>query len=253
MMSSVVNDSKGTGTAAKFKNSNMPVVGKTGTTTNTKDLTFVGYTPYYVGSIWFGYDRYDTTVPNMDKFLSNQHCHLDVWRNVMERIHQGLEVKDFPQPDGITEVTICKTSGMLPNSGCETMTEYFADGTQPTKHCTGHSGSYSDGESDSSSSSHSSSSSSDNTERDTDTDNDTDNTSTDSGTDTSQSSSSSSEQSQAPSDTSGSNTGSSSTEQASQATEQPAAAEPTPEPEPTPAPEPAATENVIVEPTVSAG
>jgi penicillin-binding protein 1A len=136
MMSSVVNDSKGTGTAAKFKSSSMPVVGKTGTTTNTKDLTFVGYTPYYVGSIWMGYDRYDTTVPNMDS-LKNQHAHLDVWRNVMEKIHQNLEVKDFAQPDGITEVTICADTGYLPRSGCNTMTEYFADGTQPTKYCTG--------------------------------------------------------------------------------------------------------------------
>jgi penicillin-binding protein 1A len=156
MMSSVVNDPKGTGTAAKFKNSAMPVVGKTGTTTNTKDLTFVGYTPYYVGSIWMGYDRYDTTVPNMDG-LSNQHAHVEVWRNVMERIHQNLEVKDFPQPEGIKEVTICADTGYLPNGGCTTMTEYFADGTQPTKYCTGHGSSGSSGDSGSSSGSSSSS------------------------------------------------------------------------------------------------
>ncbi len=137
MMSSVVNDSKGTGTAAKFKNSQMPVVGKTGTTTDTKDLTFVGYTPYYVGSIWMGYDRYDTTVANMNG-LSNQHAHLDVWRNIMEQIHQGLEVKDFPQPDGIVEVEICKDTGYLPSSSCSTITEYFAEGTAPTKRCSGH-------------------------------------------------------------------------------------------------------------------
>lgn len=148
MMSSVVNDPKGTGPAAKFRNTNIPVVGKTGTTTNTKDLTFVGYTPYYVGSIWMGYDRYDTTVPNMDRFLSNQHCHLDVWRDVMERVHQGLEVKQFPQPEGISEVKICANSGMLPNKGCETITEYFAEGTEPTKYCTGHSGGSSGGDDD---------------------------------------------------------------------------------------------------------
>ncbi len=137
MMSSVVNDSHGTGTAAKFKNSDMPVVGKTGTTTDTKDLTFVGYTPYYVGSIWMGYDRYDTTVANMNG-LSNQHAHVDVWRNIMEQVHQGLEVKDFPQPDGIVEVEICEKTGYLPSSSCSTITEYFAEGTEPTKRCSGH-------------------------------------------------------------------------------------------------------------------
>lgn len=144
MMSSVVNDPKGTGTAAKFKGSQMPVVGKTGTTTNTKDLTFVGYTPYYVGSIWFGYDRYDTTVPNMDKYLSNQHCHIDVWRTVMEKVHQNLEVKEFSQPEDISEVKVCAATGKLPNHGCETITEYFAKGTEPSKYCSGHGSSYSD-------------------------------------------------------------------------------------------------------------
>ena len=57
LMTSVVKE--GTGTAANFKQSNMPLAGKTGTTTDSKDLTFVGYTPYYVASIWYGYDRYD--------------------------------------------------------------------------------------------------------------------------------------------------------------------------------------------------
>jgi penicillin-binding protein 1A len=247
MMSSVVNDSSGTGTAAKFKNSAMPVVGKTGTTTNTKDLTFVGYTPYYVGSIWFGYDRYDTTVPNMDKYLSNQHCHLDVWRNVMERVHEGLEVKDFPQPEGITEVTICKTSGMLPNGGCETITEYFADGTQPTKKCTGHgSGLSSDEESDGSS-------------RDTSSDrsNDSEDNNKDDNTDNSDNG-----REETPADTGSSNNTSSNTsnEDASSnetpVQETPAAETPvqeTPAVETPAAETPAASENVIVEPTVSAG
>ena len=42
LMTSVVKE--GTGTAANFKQSNMPLAGKTGTTTDSKDLTFVGYT-----------------------------------------------------------------------------------------------------------------------------------------------------------------------------------------------------------------
>ncbi len=146
MMSSVVNDPKGTGTAAKFKSSKMPVVGKTGTTTKTKDLTFAGYTPYYAASIWFGYDEYDTTVASMES-LKNQHAHVDVWRIIMEKIHANLEVKEFPQPDGIKEVKVCAASGMLPNGGCETITEYFAEGTEPNKHCTGH-GSSSKGDED---------------------------------------------------------------------------------------------------------
>lgn len=236
MMSSVVNDPKGTGTAAKFKSSSMPVVGKTGTTTNTKDLTFVGYTPYYVGSIWFGYDRYDTTVPNMDRYLSNQHCHLDVWRTVMERVHQNLEVKEFPQPDGISEVKICKTTGMLPNKGCETMVEYFAEGTEPKKYCSGHGSSNSDdedGESDNESGS-------ENAE--------------------SENSEGSDNESGGESSEGGNNAEEPVTEASGNAAqgeaapqEQTSAPAAESEPEPAPTPEPAQSDDVIVEPTVSAG
>jgi len=228
MMSSVVNDPKGTGTAAKFKNSQMPVVGKTGTTTNTKDLTFVGYTPYYVGSIWFGYDRYDTTVPNMDKFLSNQHCHIDVWRDVMEKVHQNLEVKEFPQPEGISEIKVCKTTGMIPNKGCETITEYFAEGTEPSKYCTGH-GSSSDNDKDE-----------ENSENNNDTNIENNTSSESKGT---EESTATVGQQQAAQDT-------------PETVEPPAQEQtsaPEPEPEPSPQTEAPVAEDIIVEPTVSAG
>lgn len=135
IMRSVVNDPQGTGGYAKFLNSKMPVVGKTGTTTDSKDLTFVGYTPYYACSVWLGYDRYDDTVRNMNNI--NQHAHLTLWRKCMEQIHQGLEVKDFDVPDDVVKVSVCKRSGMRANSGCEAYEEVFVKGTEPD-YCTNH-------------------------------------------------------------------------------------------------------------------
>ena len=44
----------GTGTAAQIEN--MTVAGKTGTTTSDFDRWFAGYTPYYTGVVWCGYD-----------------------------------------------------------------------------------------------------------------------------------------------------------------------------------------------------
>ncbi|MBQ8941517.1 MAG: transglycosylase domain-containing protein [Firmicutes bacterium] len=125
----------GTGTEAKFRNSEMPVVGKTGTTTNSKDLTFVGYTPYYAASVWLGYDRYDDTVKNMNSI--NQHAHLTLWRKCMEEIHQGLEVKDFEMPEDVVKMSVCKRSGMRANSGCASYEEVFVKGTEPD-YCTNH-------------------------------------------------------------------------------------------------------------------
>ncbi len=142
MMKDVV--TSGTGTKAKFKNSSMPIAGKTGTTQNSKDLTFVGYTPYYAAGIWFGYDRYDDTVKNMENI--DQSAHLKIWQYIMEKIHDGLPVKDFSKPNSVVSASICMESGKLAVPGlCDNdprgsriRTEYYAQGTQPTESCNVH-------------------------------------------------------------------------------------------------------------------
>lgn len=134
MMKDVI--TKGTGTQAAFRNINMPLCGKTGTTQNSKDLTFVGITPYYVAGIWLGYDDYDSTVKNMENL--SQSAHLVVWRTCMEKVHQNLEYKEFEMPSDVTQVYVCSYSGLLPNSGCSGHYEYFVSGTQPTEYCKGH-------------------------------------------------------------------------------------------------------------------
>lgn len=141
MMKDVV--TAGTGTNARFKNSKMPVSGKTGTSQESRDLTFVGYTPYYVAGVWLGYDRYDDTVKNMSNL--NQSIHLVLWRTIMEKVHEGLAVKDFTKPDGLVTASICMESGKLAGSLCSSdprgsrvRTEYFEKGTAPTESCNVH-------------------------------------------------------------------------------------------------------------------
>lgn len=142
MMKDVV--TAGTGTNARFKNSKMPVSGKTGTSQESRDLTFVGYTPYYAAGVWLGYDRYDKTVVNMNNL--NQSIHMTLWRTVMEKVHEGLEVKDFVKPEGIVSASICRESGKLAVKGlCDSdprgstiRSEYFTQGTQPAESCNVH-------------------------------------------------------------------------------------------------------------------
>ena len=64
----------------------------------------------------------------------------------MSRIHEGLETKDFVQPDGITNTTVCSKSGLVPLEGtCANdprgsmlTTEYFDTDTVPTDSCDHH-------------------------------------------------------------------------------------------------------------------
>lgn len=126
---------KGTGTKAKL--SNMPVSGKTGTTSDNKDIWFSAYTPYLTCSVWGGYDT------NKDLNEHDTSWHLVLWHNIMERIHAGLPTVEFTLPPTIEQKSICPTSGLLAVADvCPAYTEVFAAGTAPTQTCTTHVGSY---------------------------------------------------------------------------------------------------------------
>ena len=80
------------GTGSEARLSNMPVGGKTGTTSDNYDRWFVGFTPYYVAAVWTGYD-----MPEAMNFSGNPAS--QIWRLVMAPIHENLPYKDFPTPD----------------------------------------------------------------------------------------------------------------------------------------------------------
>ena len=77
----------GTGTAANFDVNGIAVAGKTGTTTKNRDTVFAGFTPYYTGVIWGGFD--DNTPQSYTTYSKV------IWKAVMSRIHENLSAKDF--------------------------------------------------------------------------------------------------------------------------------------------------------------
>ncbi|MBU3158659.1 transglycosylase domain-containing protein [Clostridium frigoris] len=121
----------GTGTNAVF--GDMPVRGKTGTSSNSKDLWFVGLTPYYSAAVWIGTD-------NAEKIVglgSNDAAQL--WGKVMKSAHTSLPVKNVDMPSGISSISVSKDSGNIPTDltiadprGDRVYSELFIDGTQPT-------------------------------------------------------------------------------------------------------------------------
>ena len=116
--------------------SSMPAAGKSGTTTGSKDLWFVGYTPYYTAGIWSGND-------DGQPVKGGTSYHKDIWKRIMDRVHEGLENKGFETPAGVSKSYVCRKSGKLAMWGvCDKdprgnaiYSEYFAADTAPKTYC----------------------------------------------------------------------------------------------------------------------
>lgn len=141
LLTSAMKDVVNQGTGGALKLNGMTTAGKTGTTSDYRDLWFVGYTPYYTAGVWAGYD-----IPTTKLAKSERNYHKSLWKKVMTRIHEELENKDFEKPEDIIQVAVCSESGKLPVAGlcdCDqrgscVVTEYFAKGTEPTESCDVH-------------------------------------------------------------------------------------------------------------------
>ena len=133
-----------TSTRAHFDG--MSQAGKSGTTSNNRDIWFIGYTPYYIGGVWGGCD--DNQVlkdAKTGEYNGGTGFHKDIWRKIMTKIHEGKADPGFSKPEDIEEAQVCRKSGKLPTSGCyqdyrgsAVITELFAKGTVPTEKCTYH-------------------------------------------------------------------------------------------------------------------
>jgi len=138
LLTSAMVDVVTTGTGGSVNFGNMAIAGKTGTTSDYKDVWFSGFTPYYTATTWTGYDNNANMKTSAEKNLSKT-----MWKKVMSRIHENLEYKSFPMVNGIVTASVCSKSGRLPIAGvCDVQgcvkTEYFAEGTVPTEYCDVH-------------------------------------------------------------------------------------------------------------------
>lgn len=119
---------------------NIPVAGKTGTTTGNKDYLFAGLTPYYSGAVWMGYDRGDVGMSGGSGTNA-----ATLWGKIMKAAHEGLGYKEIQSPGGITTQKVCKDSGMLATELCKedprgnrVSSDLFIKGTVPKELCTVH-------------------------------------------------------------------------------------------------------------------
>ena len=122
----------GTGKAVRFDN--MEIAGKTGTTSDNKDVWFAGSTPYYTATCWTGYDNNTQMNSGTGTSLSKS-----MWKSVMSKIHEDLPYKDWTQPASVQMMSVCPTCGKLREG---TGLKELAD-PNVLEHCNGkHGGSY---------------------------------------------------------------------------------------------------------------
>jgi len=82
----------GTGYGLALDNGQI-AAGKTGTTNESKDTWFCGYTKYYTMAVWVGYD----TPRAMPGVYGSTYAGR-IWQSAMNKLHEGLEPADWAQP-----------------------------------------------------------------------------------------------------------------------------------------------------------
>lgn len=127
--------SMGTATGAQVS-SGMPTYGKTGTTDDDFDKWFVGFTPYYVGAVWYGFD---TPSSLRSAGIASNPC-VSSWKKVFDKISASMEYKTLKKPSSVKEAYFCSITGNTPSSICQSIKGYFVSGTQPRQQCTNHYG-----------------------------------------------------------------------------------------------------------------
>lgn len=128
LLQNVVYGRRGTGTSiAGF--SKMKAYAKTGTTSEQNDLWMVAGSPYYIGSVWFGFDK--------KEYVNNSNSAANIWKDVMTKVHKDLEEKDFEYDEEVVEEFYCPYTGYLSGAGCQRVKGYYVPGYVPTAKCNG--------------------------------------------------------------------------------------------------------------------
>jgi len=108
------------GTGAATNKLGKIIAGKTGTTNESKDTWFVGFTPRIVVGTYIGYDAPKT----LGKTATGTTIALPVFIDFMEKAYKDVESLDFKVPDSIKLVDVDRDTG-IESSGYNTIKEAF--------------------------------------------------------------------------------------------------------------------------------
>jgi penicillin-binding protein 1A len=128
---------EGTAVSARWRGFTKSGAGKTGTTNESTNAWFCGFTPSFCGGVWVGFDQ---AIP-MGRGATGSRMALPIWADFMGKITDQKGEEPFVRPPGIIEEMICLHSGMLATTGCDsTDTEVFLPNFFPQDICDLHGG-----------------------------------------------------------------------------------------------------------------
>jgi penicillin-binding protein 1A len=118
------------GTGRKALELGRPVAGKTGTTNDTHDAWFIGFTPDLLAGVWVGFD----SERSLGSHETGGHAAAPIWTEFMKKVMKGRPAVDFPVPEGVTFAQVDRATGLRAVPGSETDLEVFVRGTEPTQY-----------------------------------------------------------------------------------------------------------------------
>jgi penicillin-binding protein 1A len=133
---------KGTASSLSLKKT-VECAGKTGTTQKNFDRWYIGYTPYCIGGVWYGYEY----PKELDSSTSGI-C-VRIWDEIMSRVDKIYSARgeflEIPESENIGLFEYCKDSGKLVGEACRRDARgdrseqgYFVLGTEPSEKCDCH-------------------------------------------------------------------------------------------------------------------
>jgi penicillin-binding protein 1A len=117
------------GTASVMREVGKPIAGKTGTTSDGKDVWFIGFSSDLVVGLYLGYDK----PRSLGRAAQGGHTAAPIVKEFMKLALADKPATPFKIPAGIRLVRVDAKSGMRPNpgEGGRTILEAFKPGTAP--------------------------------------------------------------------------------------------------------------------------
>jgi penicillin-binding protein 1B len=122
---------RGTGRSVRREGYLREAAGKTGTSSDSRDSWFVGYTANVATGVWVGFSQ------SRALNLTGATGALPIWTEFMKCIEPYHEEVPFVAPPGVVFVELDPATGLLahPSCGAQSIREVFIKGTEPDMSC----------------------------------------------------------------------------------------------------------------------